>query len=713
MGLTTKENYYNINILRSYEAYLVGQLGWTKAQINDLYSACETDFASLEHEDTWFNQELADRFHQEVVSRTGDVDIAYKVGAYAVDDRARGVAGRFLVGLLSPRFVYSRIGFIANMYTRSSRFLLKSSSRTKATIEVHIAPGCDEKAYQCRNKIGMLESIPTSFDLPKASVSHPKCFHRGDECCVYEVEWVEPSHTYKYAISFIVFIGSFLWLMNYFSSAYALMMALGITGGVFSLFNIRSEHLIRRALNDQINALKISIENTFRKQKEMTLINEITELVNHMISAERLCPAAADAIREKMGYDRVIVFTVDDAKETFQVRGFAGFDDAESKLLDNLRFRLHTTGGLFTDVVVNKKPLLIKDIDQYAPHFSRRSQELIKALFVSSFIAVPIEFGDDVYGIITVDNCYKRTPLLKNDKALLHDIAKQIGLAFSNASQFEKLIAANELLENKVRERTAELAEARDHAIQANKAKTKFFHNVTHELRSPLNAIVNYTDMIKEDLNDEGRTEFNDDFGKIDYGCKLLLSHINTLLDHGKLESGQMTTYFEEVEINQALKEVSAVVSTLAIKNGNKLLVTENEEKLYMETDKTKLIQILINLGSNACKFTKGGNVSIQYEMINKNDKESLRFVVKDTGIGIPQDKQSVIFEEFSQADESTSSNYGGTGLGLPICKQFTEMMGGEISVSSKEGEGSSFIVILPRYQTEKADYLLEAVEHV
>jgi CheY-like chemotaxis protein len=221
---------------------------------------------------------------------------------------------------------------------------------------------------------------------------------------------------------------------------------------------------------------------------------------------------------------------------------------------------------------------------------------------------------------------------------------------------------------------------------------------MSHELRTPLNAIIGYSEMLVEEAEDEGSTAMLADLGKIHSAGRHLLSLINDILDLSKIEAGKMDLYVEEFDLDRVIADVIATAQPLAEKTGTRLGVEGLGDLGTMQSDVTRIRQILLNLLSNACKFTDGGSVrlAVARERGTIEDGEWVRFTVADDGIGMSPDQMERLFQAFTQASASTSARYGGTGLGLAISRQFCRMMGGDIAVTSKEGEGSAFTVRLP-----------------
>ena len=250
-------------------------------------------------------------------------------------------------------------------------------------------------------------------------------------------------------------------------------------------------------------------------------------------------------------------------------------------------------------------------------------------------------------------------------------------------------------------------------AESANRAKSTFLANMSHELRTPLNAIIGYSEMLKEEAEELGSCESVPDLEKICSAGKHLLSLIDDILDISKIEAGRMDLYLETFDIHTLIESAVATARPLVEKNGNTLEVYCPDNLDTMHADMTKVRQVLLNLLSNAAKFTQNGRIAIGVERIKneqlkmKNQEESsqiliansefLSFRVADTGIGMTQEQLQQVFQPFTQADASTTRKYGGTGLGLAISQRFCQMMGGSIEVSSTLGSGTTFTVLLPK----------------
>ncbi|MEG4530013.1 PAS domain S-box protein [Microcoleus sp. D2_18a_D3] len=261
---------------------------------------------------------------------------------------------------------------------------------------------------------------------------------------------------------------------------------------------------------------------------------------------------------------------------------------------------------------------------------------------------------------------------------------------------------AEDITQRKLAEEFQKVAQT---AQAANQAKSAFLANMSHELRTPLNAIIGYSDMLKEDAEDLGCEDFIPDLQKIQTAGKHLLSLISDILDISKIEAGRMELYLETFNPVNLIDEVVSTVKPLVDKNSNKFEVDCADDLGMMYADITKTRQILLNLLSNAAKFTEHGTISLCIERVKHDSlttqeigepSDSIIFRVADTGIGIPPEQLQHLFQAFMQGDASTTRKYGGTGLGLTISRHFCVMMGGDMHVESELGCGSVFTVCLP-----------------
>ena len=291
--------------------------------------------------------------------------------------------------------------------------------------------------------------------------------------------------------------------------------------------------------------------------------------------------------------------------------------------------------------------------------------------------------------------------LILNDIKKMNELADSSDRNSSEEASVELMLVAFSRMSDEVNglidARTSEMENARDEARDASDQKTKFFANMSHELRTPLNAILGYGEMLYEDCEDMGYEDLLPDLKKITSSGTHLLSLINNILDLSKIEAGKMELFVTSFEIENMVQTIKDVSEPLAAKNENDFVIKLDGAMGSMSQDETKLRQCITNFLSNGFKFTKNGTVTLDVKSRTDGDIEFVDFAVVDTGAGMSPEGVAKVFEEYTQAERSTSANYGGTGLGLPISKKFAEMMGGDVVVTSEEGVGSTFTMSVPR----------------
>ena len=307
-----------------------------------------------------------------------------------------------------------------------------------------------------------------------------------------------------------------------------------------------------------------------------------------------------------------------------------------------------------------------------------------------------------------------------NARAVKHNddevgtLVDSLNTMLAELSKQESIRSWNEILETEIRERKEverDLIAMRNRAEAANKAKSQFLANMSHELRTPLNAIIGYSEMLQDEMSDVelDRVEVAGDVDKIRSAGKHLLSLINDILDLSKIEAGKMDLNIEAFNADDLIQDVVGTIMPLAESRGNQLRINVEGDIGIIHGDVTKIRQILFNLLSNAVKFTYQGHVELTCMRVQEAAGEQIEFSVCDNGIGISPESLEGLFKPFSQADASTTRKYGGTGLGLAISRSYAKMLGGDIAVQSKVGEGSTFTVKFPVQLESTTELLIES----
>jgi signal transduction histidine kinase/DNA-binding response OmpR family regulator/HAMP domain-containing protein len=421
-----------------------------------------------------------------------------------------------------------------------------------------------------------------------------------------------------------------------------------------------------------------------RKVVETETLYEISQEITAQVALEPTLRLIAERARELLQAEVCLLALRQGESDTFAFQAYTG--TAPEALLA-IRFRAGE--GLSGRAVTTGMPMMVNDYLEDYP--DSPFSEAISRVGVRSVVAVPLKARATVIGVLVVTS---RVPhkFREADQQLLSALADHAAIAIENAKLYEQVRQYAEALEAKVEARTRELQETNRRLEDASRHKSEFLASMSHELRTPMNAIMGFTRLVMRRTKDLLPTREYENLGKILISAEHLLALINDILDLSKIEAGRMEVHSSRFDL-EPLVDLSLRTVEPLVKSERLRLVKALESSLpSLFTDQDKLKQILINLLSNAVKFTEEGTVTV---MARRRDGK-IDIAIADTGIGIPADKLELIFEEFRQVDSSTTRKYSGTGLGLSISRHLARLLGGDITVQSAVGVGSTFTVTLP-----------------
>src|SRR3989440_4706502 len=406
-----------------------------------------------------------------------------------------------------------------------------------------------------------------------------------------------------------------------------------------------------------------------RSVSELQVLNEVGQAVSSSLDLETvLGTVIARAVRLGEA-DSGTLYQFDEAQGIFGPRANFGVSDEMIEALRGLHITLGD--GAVGSCAAERAPVQVADVE------TSSRIGIVWGHGIRSVIAVPLLRDEHVTGALVIRRKLAGE-FAPSTVRLLQTLASQSVLAIENARLFKESQAKSEQL------------------AEASKLKSQFLANMSHELRTPLNAVIGLTEMLIEDARDLKRPEEAEPLERILRAAHHLLELINDILDLSKIEAGRMDLHVESFPIGPLVDDVIATIRPVAAKNGNEIIVHCPPDTGDMHADQTRIRQALLNLVSNANKFTEHGSVTINVARVMGKGSEQITMAVRDTGIGMSSEQMGRLFQEFVQADPSTTRKYGGTGLGLAISRRFCQMMGGDIAVQSELGRGSTFTIRLP-----------------
>ncbi|MFZ1090462.1 MAG: GAF domain-containing protein [Xanthobacteraceae bacterium] len=403
---------------------------------------------------------------------------------------------------------------------------------------------------------------------------------------------------------------------------------------------------------------------------ELRALGEVSQAVNSTLDLETVLTTIVAKATQLSSTEAGAIYVFDDASREFRLRATYGMDDT---IIAAIRDRhIHIGETAIGRAVEQRMPIQIPDV-QNDP--SSVLDVIVRAGF-RALLTVPLLGPDRIVGALVVR---RKEPgeFSKSTVDLLQTFGAQSVLAIQNARLFHE-----------IEEKGRQLAEASQH-------KSQFLANMSHELRTPLNAIIGVTEMLREDA--EALKQDIEPLDRVLGAGRHLLALINDILDLSKIEAGRMELHLESFALAPLIEDVAKTIEPMATKNGNRIVIDCPADLGTIHADQTRSRQSLLNLASNANKFTEKGTITIAARQGQESGRDWITLAVADTGIGMTPEQMGKLFQEFSQASPRTASKYGGTGLGLAISRHFCRMMGGDITVESEPSRGSTFIIQLPR----------------
>jgi class 3 adenylate cyclase len=433
---------YNVQILRLYISYLKNQLKWEDSLVAAFLAKINIGNAFLEDDQNWFDQPLADQFYYQLVEETKDTALAFNVGVYLAGESTSGLSGRIIRGLLSPSIVFGQIASIGSTYSKGASYLPVKVSSESAVIRCRPVDGCEEKEYQCQNRMGMLASIPKIFGSEKSAILHPLCFHRGDQYCEYVVSWnksFKPLQLLALVTIVLGLIGAGVFLIGPNRTSWLGTYALCLTGFVLIRELIIAKRL--RSSREQNNTLIDSAKLLNRRHDDALLIKRMSRSFAQSLNAPDLAKLVVNSIKSEMRVDRSCLWMIDNERGVLSVLGAAGYPKGLEELILGLEHPLasRSDANYLVSVATTKSWLFMPRVSEQFSSQTLRSQKLLKILEAESLIVVPVVYEDRVLGVLSVEIVTPERTLSSMDLDLLSSIADSLGVSLTNTETIQKL----------------------------------------------------------------------------------------------------------------------------------------------------------------------------------------------------------------------------------------------------------------------------------
>jgi signal transduction histidine kinase/CheY-like chemotaxis protein len=428
---------------------------------------------------------------------------------------------------------------------------------------------------------------------------------------------------------------------------------------------------LEKKVEERTHELETRSHELAQSVGELRALGEVTQAVNSTLDLATVLSTIVAKAVELSGTEAGSIYAVDPTTREFHLRASHGM--SEELIAELNQQGIDLSEKTIADAAAQRAPVQVADLKDAAP--SSVLSILLRAGY-RALLVVPLLGPEGLIGMLVVR---RKEPgeFPQHTVDLLQTFAAQSVLAIQNANLFTE-----------VEEKSRQLEMASQH-------KSQFVASMSHELRTPLNAIIGLTEMMVSNVPRFGTEKAQEPLRRVHRAGTHLLGLINQVLDLSKIEAGKLELSPETVNLAPLIEEVIGTARQLAEQNKNCLILDAQENLGQLTVDPMRLRQILLNLLSNACKFTKQGEVKLRVKKVI-DGRNWIEIAVTDTGIGMTPEQQAKLFEEFTQADSSTARQYGGTGLGLAITRRLAHMMGGDVTVASEPGKGSVFTVRLP-----------------
>jgi PAS domain S-box-containing protein len=441
---------YNSRITNTYLEYLSSH--YPELDIPPMLAYAGIENYEVEDHAHWLTQDQVDRLHEIMVEKTGNPNLAREAGRYTILSKKIGAVKEYTMGLMSPAMVFLATGKLYRIMSRGARIETKSISANQVQLKATPNSGVDEKPYQCDNRMGTLESLPKLFTDDFATIEHPKCYHRGDDACLYMISWKTTksmlwTRASKYAllvtlvltaISGFVFSTTSTWTLLLMSSLVTLTAYCQAT-------RLKNKELAR-TITSQGNSAKDLLNAANARYNDMAVIQELASESSAILDVNHLIHRVMPIMQKRLSFDRAMIMLIREDSGTLEYVASYGQTQEQKEVLKQARFNLKNpkARGPFVKAVKEQRPFLVDDVDNIVSSLSKGSKVFAETIASSSFICMPLVYNQEAFGILAVDNWNSNKPLTKSDVGILNGIASQIAAGIANANSFKKLQESEE-----------------------------------------------------------------------------------------------------------------------------------------------------------------------------------------------------------------------------------------------------------------------------
>jgi PAS domain S-box-containing protein len=441
---------YSSRIINNYIDYL--KKHYPDIDIKTLLHYAEITPHELEEQGHWLTQRQSDRFHDILIERTNNKNIAREAARFSIESGSFRILRQYFFGFLSPAMGYAALEKLSRHVTHGSMF--KSKALDGDSFEITVTPynGVEEKPYQCENRIGMLEAMTKAFTDKWPIIEHSICIHKGGNCCRYIIKWEKTKPFYWTRIrNYASLIGFLLPIPLYFLLPHIILAFFVLSSAIIILaISYYAEHLGKKEVTIKMETQGSAAEQLLSqiniRYNEALLIQEIGQATSMILEGDKLLPFIMEALEKRLDFDRGMIMLTNKEKTKLVYAVGYGYKSEYEEYLKSAEFHLDNpkSRGPFVETYKSKKPLIINDISEIASQISPRSQEFARRLGAESFICVPIVYEKESIGVLLVDNLKTKRRLSQSDVNLLMGVAPQIGISLNNAMSYQRIQESEE-----------------------------------------------------------------------------------------------------------------------------------------------------------------------------------------------------------------------------------------------------------------------------